>query len=434
LHNLGTAQAAVGNFDEAEKCYRAVIALQPSFSPTHNNLGITLKTLGRFHEAEAAYREAIALDSTCASAHSNLGNTLAALGDVKGAMSSLEEALRLRPHFAEAHRYLAAIKHFEEKDEQYAMMSALHQRPETSPDQRCHLSFGLAKASEDLGLFESAFRYYSEGNSFRKQSLKYNISEDRDLFAHLKLAHPEVMKARTEVVSEGPEIVPVFVIGMPRSGTTLVEQIISSHSEVIAAGELTHVANLGRSIATGDVQVTPELIKDFRDKYLKEIRKINKGAAFVVDKGPQNFLYLGLIHAAFPEAKLVHVQRNAAAVCWANFKHYFPSDGFGYCYSLDDMASYYGLYKDLMGYWEAVLPNTTFEVDYELLTVSQESQTYELIRDLGLGWEESCLRPEENERPVATASNMQIREKVYSGSSMKWQNFAPYIGDAFATL
>jgi hypothetical protein len=221
---------------------------------------------------------------------------------------------------------------------------------------------------------------------------------------------------------------------MPRSGTTLVEQIISSHSEVIAAGELTHVANLGRSIATGDVQVTPELIKDFRDKYLKEIRKINKGAALVVDKGPQNFLYLGLIHAAFPEAKLVHVQRNAAAVCWANFKHYFPSDGFGYCYSLDDMASYYGLYKDLMGYWEAVLPNTTFEVDYELLTVSQESQTYELIRDLGLGWEESCLRPEENERPVATASNMQIREKVYSGSSMKWQNFAPYIGDAFATL
>jgi tetratricopeptide (TPR) repeat protein len=363
-----------------------------------------------------------------------LGNTLAALGDVEGAMSSLEEALRLRPHFAEAHRYLAAIKHFEEKDEQYAMMSALHQRPETSPDQRCHLSFGLAKASEDLGLFENAFRYYSEGNSFRKQSLKYNISEDRDLFAHLKLAHPEVMKARTEVVSEGPEIVPVFVIGMPRSGTTLVEQIVSSHSAVTAAGELTLIENLGRSIAIGEVQVTPELIKDFRDKYLKEIRKINKGAAFVVDKGPQNFLYLGLIHAAFPEAKLVHVQRNAAAVCWANFKHYFPSDGFGYCYSLDDMASYYGLYKDLMGYWEAVLPNTTFEVDYELLTVSQESQTYELIRDLGLGWEESCLRPEENERPVATASNMQIREKVYSGSSMKWQNFAPYIGDAFATL
>jgi tetratricopeptide (TPR) repeat protein len=434
LHNLGTAQAAVGNFDEAEKCYRAVIALQPSFSPTHNNLGITLKTLGRFHEAEAAYREAIALDSTCASAHSNLGNTLAALGDVEGAMSSLEEALRLRPHFAEAHRYLAAIKHFEEKDEQYAMMSALHQRPETSPDQRCHLSFGLAKASEDLGLFENAFRYYSEGNSFRKQSLKYNISEDRDLFAHLKLAHPEVMKARTEVVSEGPEIVPVFVIGMPRSGTTLVEQIISSHSEVIAAGELTHVANLGRSIATGDVQVTPELIKDFRDKYLKEIRKINKGAAFVVDTGPQNFLYLGLIHAAFPEAKLVHVQRNAAAVCWANFKNYFPSTSFGYCYALDDVAAYYSLYEGLMAYWKDALPDIIFEVDYELLTVRQKTQTCDLIRYLGLDWEESCLRPEENERPVATASNLQIREKVHAGSSLKWRNFAPYIGDAFDAL
>jgi hypothetical protein len=182
------------------------------------------------------------------------------------------------------------------------------------------------------------------------------------------------------------------------------------------------------------VQVTSDLIREFRGEYLEEIRKINKGAALVVDKGPQNFLYLGLIHAAFPEAKLVHVRRNAAAVCWANFKNYFPSTSFGYCYALDDVAAYYSLYEGLMAYWKDALPDIIFEVDYELLTVRQKTQTYDLIRYLGLDWEESCLRPEENERPVATASNLQIREKVHAGSSLKWRNFAPYIGDAFDAL
>ena len=434
LHNLGAALSALGKLQDAESCYRAVIASQPSFAAAYNNLGITLKALGRFREAEEAYKKAVALDPDCASARNNLGNTLAALGDFEGARASLEEALRLRPLFAEAHRYLASIKQFEAKDDQYQMMSELHQRAETSLDHRCHLSFGLAKACEDLGFFESAFNYYSEGNALRKQALRYHISQDNDLFKNLKKAHVEIAKVLPEPANAGSSIVPVFVVGMPRSGTTLIEQVISSHSDVTGAGELPHVANLGSAIATGEVEVTPSLIKAFREAYLREIKKVANDKEIVIDKGPQNFLYLGLIRAAFPEAKVVHVRRSAAAVCWANFKQYFPSGAFGYCYSLADMVSYYGLYEDLMAYWKDALAGNIFELDYERLTVSQKSQTHELIRYLELEWEESCLRPEENERAVATASNSQIREQIYSGSSDKWKIFAPYIGGAFAAL
>jgi tetratricopeptide (TPR) repeat protein len=408
--------------------------LQPSFSGAYNNLGIIFKTSGRFHEAEDIYRQAIALDPTCANARSNLGNTLAALGDASGARAALEHALKIKPDFAEAHRYLASIKNFDEKDEQYLAMYAQYQSPETSPDQRCHLSFGLAKASEDLGFLGEAFSYYSEGNCLRKAHLQYDISQDRDLFACLKSSHLGFYRALPSIADESSSIMPIFIVGMPRSGSSLAEHIISSHSQVRGGGELTHVEKLGKSLATGDVEATPDSIMEFRRKYLEEIAKIAEGKTVIIDKGSQNYLYLGLLHTAFPEARFVHVKRNASAVCWANFKQYFPANGFGYCYALDDVVAYHGLYEDLMSYWNELLPSAVYELDYEAITVDQEAETKKLIRHLGLQWEESCLRPEDNDRPVATASNLQIRGPVYAGSSANWRSFAPYIGDAFASL
>ena len=434
LHNLGAALAAQGNLEEAESCYRAVMVLRPSFSATYNNLGMILKASGRFHEAEEIYRQAIALDPTCADARSNLGNTLAALGDVAGAKSALERAVKIRPNFAEAHRYLASIKNFDEKDKQYVTMAAQYQNPETPPDQRCHLSFGLAKANEDLGFYEAAFSFYSEGNYLRKNHLQYSITKDQDLFASLKSSFLGLSKALPNFMNESPSVVPVFIVGMPRSGSTLVEQIISSHSQVRGGGELTHVEKLGRPLATGEVEVTPDRIMEFRSRYLEEIGKIADDKAVIIDKGSQNYLYLGLLHTAFPEARFVHVRRSAPAVCWANFKQYFPSEGLGYCYALDDVVAYHGLYEGLMSYWNGLLPSAIYELDYELLTVDQKAETQKLIHHLGLEWEENCLRPEDNDRPVATASNLQIRGRVYSGSSANWRNFAPYIGDAFASL
>ncbi len=212
------------------------------------------------------------------------------------------------------------------------------------------------------------------------------------------------------------------------------EQIVSSHSKVTGAGELPYLAELGESLATGLIPINAGLITRFRLQYLDKLQKIAKEQVIVVDKAPQNFLYLSLIKNAFPEAKVIHVKRDPAAVCWANFKHYFPSERLGYCYALDDMVQYHTLYENLMAYWKKAFPGFIFELDYELLTVDPERETKSIINYLDLAWEEACLRPEDNERAVTTASNMQVREKIYRDSSLKWRSFSPYIGTAFAPL
>lgn len=434
LNNLAIAYAATGGLEEAEACYRGVTRINFSFAPAHNNLGITLKTLGRLREAEESYRRAIAQQPSFAEAHNNLGNTLVALGELEEARTCLQQAIILKPDFVEAHRYLTAIKEFYKKDHQYLEMKALHRSSKTSPDERCHLSFALAKANEDLGFFSEAFEYYREGNALRKHILNYDIAQDVELFKKLTAAHENIVGCTLNSSNVVSSLLPVFIVGLPRSGTTLVEQIVSSHSEVTGAGELGHVAEFGKSLASGAIEISADLVQEFRDKYLAELEKIGGGNHMVVDKAPLNFLYMSLLKIAFPEARVIHVRRNSAAVCWANFKHYFPSEGLGYSYAVEDMVQYYGLYCNLMKYWTEQFPDFIYELDYELLTVNQEEETRKMIEYLGLTWQEACLRPEENDRAVTTASNIQIREKVYRDSSLKWKSYEPYLRGAFGNL
>ena len=221
---------------------------------------------------------------------------------------------------------------------------------------------------------------------------------------------------------------------MPRSGTTLVEQIISSHSEVTGAGELNFVAQFGATIAIGVTEANHESLLDFRHKYLNRLQNVSDGNLIVTDKMPQNFLYIGLLAAAFPEAKIIHVKRNPAAVCWSNYKHYFGSKGVGYCYAIDDVTNYHALYENLMDFWTNTLSDRIYQLDYEQLTVNQESETRQLIDYLGMDWDEKCLSPQNNTRRVATASNLQVREKVYEGSSQQWKKYEPFLNGAFDSL
>jgi hypothetical protein len=227
---------------------------------------------------------------------------------------------------------------------------------------------------------------------------------------------------------------PIFIVGMPRSGTSLVEQIVSSHSQVTGAGELNFAAQFGAAIATDFTEANNESLLDFRHNYFNKLQNVSNGNLIVTDKMPQNFRYLGLLAAAFPEAKIVHVKRNPAAVCWANYKQYFVRGGLDYCYELDDIISYYRLYENLMDFWTNTLSKRIYNLDYELLTVNQESETRQLIEYLGLDWDENCLSPQNNTRSVATASNLQVRQKVYQGSSEQWKKYEPFLNGAFDGL
>ena len=432
--NLGITLKELGRLDEAEDSYNKAITLKPDYAEAYSNLGIALKELGRLDEAEANYLQAIVLKPELAEAHNNLGNTLQELGRLDEAKASFTQAIALKPDYAEAHRHLSLVKKFYGQDEQYSKMLELYLDENISEEQRCHINFGLAKACEDCENFEQAFTHYSEGNKLRKKLLNYDINQDVELFRQIKSNYPQIKHNSLKPAKMSTNLTPIFIVGMPRSGTTLVEQIISSHSQVTGAGELPHVARWGAFIASGFSKANYEALLDFRHKYLAELQEVSKENLIVTDKMPQNFRYIGLLASVFPEAKIIHVKRNPAAVCWANYKQYFISKHIGYCYAIDDVISYYRLYEDLMNFWKNTLSEKIYNLDYELLTVNQESETQQLIDYLGLDWDEKCLSPQNNKRSVATASNLQIRQEVYQGSSQQWKKYEPFLKGALNGL
>ena len=428
---LGVVLGQTGRHSEALNASQTAAALPPQDAQVHYNLGVTLKELGRLDEAEVSYRQAIALQPGYAQPHNNLGVTLQELGRLDEAEASYRQAIDLQPDNANAHRHLTLMKKFESQDEQFLKMQELYLDENTTEKERYHINFGLAKACEDLGDFKKAFIHYSEGNALRKKLLNYDTSQDEELFKQIKSNYRQIKQNTLKSEKLEKSLIPIFIVGMPRSGTTLVEQIISSHSQVTGAGELAFIRKFGNSISTGLSQVSTEILLKFRQQYLSECQKISKDNKIVTDKMPHNFLYIGLIATAFPEAKIVHVKRDPAAVSWANFKQYFSSKELGYCYALDDIISYYGLYENLMEFWESSLGKIIYNLDYELLIVNQENETRNLIEFLGLGWDEKCLSPQNNTRGVSTASNTQVRKKVYQGSSQQWKKYEPFLSGAF---
>ena len=210
--------------------------------------------------------------------------------------------------------------------------------------------------------------------------------------------------------------------------------IVSSHSEVTGAGELDEVKRYGELIARGVIKPNAKMILGFRKSYIEALKKRSDGRSIVTDKMPHNFLYVGLIFSAFPDAKVIHVNRDPAATCWSNYKNDFATKGLGYSYDLDDIVTYFGLYKDLMQFWRGHYGDRIYNLNYDNLTINQDDETRKLIQYLGLEWEDDCLSPQHNKRAVRTASQQQVRQKVYQGSSQLWRKFEPYLNGTFDQL
>ena len=203
---------------------------------------------------------------------------------------------------------------------------------------------------------------------------------------------------------------------------------------ITGGGELSYVLNFGLNLSLNTVLPNAENISKFRESYLSELAKLSKGARFITDKMPHNFRFIPLICAALPEAKIIHVRRDPKATCWSNFKQYFDTPGLGYCYNLKDVVEYYGLYNSYMKFLQPQYNNQIYNLDYDNLTIDQEHETKKIIKYLGLEWQDACLNPQNNERSVRTASQQQVRQKVYQGSSMGWTKYKTYLDTIFKNL
>ena len=433
-YNLGNALKAQEKLEEAIEAYTKALLIKPDYAEAYNNIGGILKNQSKLEEAIEAYTKALLIKPDYAEAHYNLGNALKAQEKLEEAIESYNMAISIKPDHAEAHHNLSKIKKYTEEDKQFLQVQELYKSENLSEDKRCSLSFALAKMYEDIGKLDYAFSHLIEGNALRKKLLKYSITQDLEFFNRLKETQPHLLKNSMQIKESSIEPKPIFILGMPRSGTSLVEQIISSHSEVVGAGELNYVAHFGKKLPFDPSSIKIAAISEFRRRYLSELTKLSYGKSCVTDKLPHNFLYIPLIRAAFPESKIVHVRRNAAATCWSNYKHYFTTKNLGYCYDLKDVVSYYALYSDLMQFWQLEYSDGIYNLNYEKLTTNQESETRKLVDHLGLDWEEACLSPQKNKRIVRTASQQQVRQKVYQSSSEVWRKYEPYLNGAFSSL
>ena len=429
-NNLGKIFLASGEIDSSIEHLECAITLKSDFADAHNNLGSAFLRINKLNDAIKSYKKAIALKPDFAVASNNLGIAYLRTGDPKLASKFFENAITITPGYATAHHNLSGVKVYKEKDKQVSLIESLLIENNLSQKERIYLNFALAKAYEDLGNHEELFKHLNEGNRIRKKEMSNSIADSEEHNELIKLFFNSNNIKLT--YRDSLPIRPIFIVGMPRSGTSLVEQIISSHHEVYGAGEVNNFHNIIMPIIEKHaVNENYNLKNDefalIRKQYSNSLERFYVNEKVITDKWILNFKTIGFILSAFPESKIVHLKRDARATCWSIYKHYFSDEGNRWAYDYQDLARFYKSYVGLMDYWHNLFPGKIYDISYEDLTSNQEKETRNLLKYCDLDWDENCLNFYTNTRAVKTASAVQVRNKMYQGSSDVWRQYSEHL-------
>ena len=435
---LGNILKETGFSDEAIACFQGILKVRPDIAPVHGNLGSSLRQAGRGDEAIASYEKAIALAPEYVEAHCDLGIAYQDLGDKEKAATAYRKALSIDSSYANAWRALANLSKNNLSDDDVVTITAALDSPDLGDDQRTHLEFALGKTHEDRNEHSKAMPHYLAGNKLRRAALVYSSDDDRRAFENLMGVFDAAFFERWSGVGSDSSA-PIFIIGMPRSGTSLVEQVLASHPQVHGGGELqalSRAASTRFTLADGidySACIATASAEDFEriaEHYLQVIAGLGGDASRVTDKMPTNFLNVGLISIVFPKATVIHCSRDPRDTCFSIFKHFFGARGHGYAYDLEELGTFYNLYTDMMAHWRAVSPIRIHELRYEDMIADQEETTRSLLEACNLPWDPACLEFHKTARPVATISADQVRRPIYSSSIGLWQQHE----DALAPL
>lgn len=394
---------AVGNFDTALAIYDRVIESHPAFAQPYLTRGHALKTIGRLDDAIESYRS----------------------------------AYRVRPNFGDAFWSLANLKTYRFTDEEIARMLGQLDNPATSNVDRFHLCFALGAAYEAREDFARSFKCYEQGNLLKKQDLRYDPDRlDRAMQRQVEFCTPQLFAGKAGMGGAWDD--PIFIVGLPRAGSTLLEQILASHSLVDGTMELPNIIALahrlnGRRFVAEEArypailaELSAEQLQGFADAFIEQTRLHRQGAPFFIDKMPNNFLHIGLIHLILPRAKIIDARRHPMACCFSGFKQLF-ADGQEFTYGLEEIARYYRGYVALMEHWDRVLPGKVLRVHYEHVVADLESQVRRILEFLGLPFEASCLEYYRTDRSIRTPSSEQVRQPIYQAGLDQWRRFEPYL-------
>ncbi len=429
---LGTLLLARGDIAEAAECHRRAADDSPW---GQRQAAKALLTLDRFDDAAAVLRRALARDPNDAQAEQLLGSTLVVTGHLDEAVRHFDRAIALQPGAIDAYIGRFAARRVTEADRPLVQrMTALTETDLLTDIVRMKLDYALGKALDDVGDYAAAIRHFDAANRTEKALTPYDRAAQAARVDQLIARCTPAYFARHAALGCEDET-PVFVLGMPRSGTTLVEQIVSSHQEVAGGGELEYWIRQGPAWEQeGQAAATPAAIGRLAEDYGAELRRIAPSARHVTDKLPHNFMWIGLIHLVFPRARIIHCRRNPVDTCLSIYFTDFLRK-MGFASDRDDLVWEYRQYERLMAHWRAVLPPDRFiDVDYESLVADRDSGARRLIAFCGLEWDDACLRPERNARSVTTASVWQVRQPVYRSSVERWRNYAPWLGELRSLL
>jgi len=461
----GNVLKAQKKFNEAIDAYKKAISLNNKFSEAYNNLANTQKQIDENENAKYNYNQAIKYDQSNFGAYFNLANLCRSEKKYEEAINNYQKVIELNPEFIEAFNNIGAIqlilgnfenglKYFKktiEKDKfhsesYYNYVSAkkiTHEdeiflklknfiEKEKSPEaQNFKMYYALSKSYFDLDNDEFGFKYLELANNFKFNEIEYSFKKQSKNFKEIKEYFSDNIKNLETLNSF--KSTPIFILGMPRSGTSLIEQIVSNHSNVYGGGELEILPLVIENSKWRKNYSHIDIIKIIRNEYLRKINNISN-KKFITDKLPENFKWIGFILNAIPESKILHLERNPMATCWSIYKSNFINPNMAFTFTQESIAEYYVLYKDLMNFWKKKYPDKFINIIYEEFVEDYENNTKEIFKKLELNWEDHLLDFHENKRPVETLSFQQVRKKIYKNSSNEWKKYKTYLKQMMEVL
>ena len=419
--------------EEAEKLLKA----EPSNRDYRAVYGTVCVALGRFDQALKTYRDLVTDSPRAASVHLSIAHVLKTLGKQQEAIESYRTAAAAAPGFGDAYWSLANLKTYRFMPEEIATMRRYEDLPTTPLIDRFHLCFALGKAFEDGADYAQSFGYYERGNALKSSEIRFSLGPvERSALLQRAVCTESFMTVRRGYGCPRPD--PIFIVGLPRSGSTLIEQILASHSQVEGTMELADIPRTVHALQGRQYDESnppyPGLLADLDaerclklgEKYLADTQIYRSSKPYFIDKMPNNFRHIGLIHLILPNAKIIDARREAMACCFSNFKQLFAS-GQEFTYRIDDIARYYRMYVELMAHWDSVLPGKVLRVHHEEVVDGLETQVRRILQFCNLPFEPACLEFHQTTRSVRTASSEQVRQPIFREGLEQWRHFEPWL-------
>ena len=416
-----------------------LLAVEPRHPGYRNFHAVLLSRLGDYARAARIYAELLREYPSQAKVWLSYGHTLKTEGDLQEGVAAYRRSISLEPAFGEAYWSLANLKTFRFEPAEVATMETKAADPAVGDVDRLHLEFALGKAFEDAGDWSTSFSHYEKANALQRARLRYDPDRNTERLRHLQATLTrEYFAARAGGGCPSPD--PIFIVGLPRAGSTLIEQILASHSQVEGTMELPEIIAMARELraesesqavgAYTDVLAGLDAVRlrELGERFIAGTRVYRKtDRPYFIDKMPNNFLHIGMIHLVLPNAKIIDARRHPLACCFSNYRQHFAS-GQRFAYDLADLGRYYRDYVELMANFDAVLPGRIHRVIYERLVEDTEAQVRRLLDYCGLPFEDACLRFFENERAVRTPSSEQVRQPIYREAVDQWRHYEAWLG------